>query len=72
VRTVRRCTVPFHLEAFVTEPQPVPGLTDLLKDSPSNWGKWGEDDEVGSLNYLGQEQVLAAVRLVPLLSTFAS
>lgn len=41
-----------------------PALGDLLKDSPSNWGKWGDDDQVGALNYLGPEQVLAAVRLV--------
>ncbi len=45
-------------------PSTAPDLTDLLADSPSNWGKWGEDDEVGSLNYLGPEQVLAAARLV--------
>ena len=47
----------------MTEPT-APYLGDLLKDSPSNWGKWGPDDEVGSLNYLGPEQVLAAARLV--------
>ncbi|GAB3664259.1 cyclase family protein [Nocardioides korecus] len=41
-----------------------PDLTDLLADAPSNWGKWGEDDEVGSLNYLGPEQVLAAAALI--------
>ena len=41
-----------------------PDLQDLLKDSPSNWGKWGDDDEVGSLNYLGAEQVIAAAGLV--------
>jgi kynurenine formamidase len=41
-----------------------PDLTDLLRDSPTNWGKWGEDDEVGALNYLGPEQVLAATQLV--------
>ena len=41
-----------------------PALDDLLADAPTNWGKWGPDDEVGSLNYLGPEQVLAAVRLV--------
>jgi kynurenine formamidase len=41
-----------------------PDLTDLLADAPSNWGKWGADDEVGALNYLGPEQVLAAVGLV--------
>jgi kynurenine formamidase len=49
----------------VTEnPTTVPDLVDLLKDAPTNWGKWGPDDEVGALNYLGAEQVLAAVRLV--------
>jgi kynurenine formamidase len=42
----------------------VPDLTDLLADSPSNWGKWGEDDEVGGLNYLGPEQVIAAASLI--------
>ncbi|MDR2279777.1 MAG: cyclase family protein [Gordonia sp. (in: high G+C Gram-positive bacteria)] len=36
-----------------------PDLTDLLADSPSNWGKWGPDDQVGSLNYLTPEQVVA-------------
>lgn len=47
-----------------TPTTPPPYLGDLLADSPSNWGKWGPDDEVGSLNYLGPEQVLAAVGLV--------
>ncbi|QCW51963.1 cyclase family protein [Nocardioides dongxiaopingii] len=41
-----------------------PDLTDLLADSPSNWGKWGDDDEVGALNYLGPEQVVAAASLI--------
>jgi kynurenine formamidase len=53
------------LEALVSETATtVPALGELLKDAPSNWGKWGDDDEVGALNYLGPEQVLAAVRLV--------
>ncbi len=64
VRTARRCTAPFHLEAFATEAQPVPDLTDLLKDSPSNWGKWGEDDEVGSLDYLGAGFQASSTELV--------
>src|SRR4051812_5136133 len=52
-------------EAPVTQiPTNIPALTELLKDAPTNWGKWGDDDEVGALNYLGPEQVLAAVRLV--------
>lgn len=42
----------------------VPSMDEILKDAPTNWGKWGDDDEVGSLNYLGPEQVLAAVRQV--------
>ncbi|GAC56972.1 hypothetical protein GOHSU_14_01390 [Gordonia hirsuta DSM 44140 = NBRC 16056] len=42
----------------------VPELTELLADSPSNWGKWGADDEVGSLNYLTAEQVLKGVSLI--------
>ncbi len=42
----------------------VPDLTELLKDSPTNWGKWGADDEVGGLNYLGPEQILAAAGLI--------
>ena len=42
----------------------VPDLTELLATSPTNWGKWGPDDEVGSLNYLGAEQVLAAAALI--------
>ena len=41
-----------------------PYVGDLLKDSPTNWGKWGPDDEVGALNYLGPAEVLAAVKLV--------
>ncbi len=49
---------------MTTPPDSVPSLEDLLADSPSNWGRWGDDDEVGALNYLGPEQVLAAVGLV--------
>jgi kynurenine formamidase len=29
-----------------------------------NWGKWGKDDEIGTLNYVGPEEILAATRLV--------
>ena len=47
----------------MAETQP-PYVGELLKDSPTNWGKWGPDDEVGALNYLGAAEVLAAVKLV--------
>jgi kynurenine formamidase len=39
----------------------VPTVGELLKDSPKNWGKWGPDDEVGSLNYLTPDVVLKAL-----------
>ena len=39
----------------------VPSMDELLRDAPSNWGKWGEDDEVGSLNYLTSEEVLRGI-----------
>lgn len=42
-------------------PHTVPELTELLADAPTNWGKWGADDEVGALNYLTAAEVLRGV-----------
>nr|WP_237717163.1 hypothetical protein [Cupriavidus basilensis] len=42
------------------ESKNVPLVAELLRDAPKNWGKWGPDDEVGSLNYLTQAEVLPA------------
>lgn len=39
-------------------------FTELLKDSPKNWGRWGADDEVGALNFLTSEEVLRGVKAV--------
>ena len=39
-----------------------PAMEEVLKDAPTNWGKWGPDDEVGSLNYLTTEEVLRGVQ----------
>lgn len=41
-----------------------PELGDLLKDAPTNWGRWGAEDEVGALNFLGPQEVIAAAQLV--------
>lgn len=30
----------------------------------SNWGKWGDDDQIGTLNYITAEDVVAATQLV--------
>lgn len=45
-------------------------MKELLKDSPKNWGKWGPDDEVGSLNYLTPEVVIAAAGSIKSGKTF--
>ena len=31
---------------------------------PSNWGRWGPDDEIGTANFVTPDVVLAAARLV--------
>jgi kynurenine formamidase len=41
-----------------------PSIEQLLADAPNNWGKWGENDEIGSLNYLTREQVLRGIATV--------
>ncbi len=40
------------------------GVSRLLANSPSNWGRWGDADEVGSLNFLTDAEVLRGVRAV--------
>lgn len=54
----------------MTTNKQVPLLKDLLADSPTNWGKWGPDDEVGSLNYLTPQEVLRGVSAVRQGKTF--
>jgi kynurenine formamidase len=42
-----------------------PTIGELLGvDAPTNWGKWGPDDEVGSLNYLDSDAVLRGIQQV--------
>lgn len=40
----------------------IPTMDEVLKEAPKNWGKWGEEDEVGALNYLTTEEVFRGVR----------
>lgn len=40
---------------------------DIVRDYVdrfSNWGRWGDDDEVGALNHAGPDQLVAAAQLV--------
>lgn len=39
-------------------------ISTILENAPSNWGKWGDDDEIGALNYLTEEEVLRGVQAV--------
>ena len=37
---------------------------DQLFEKLKNWGRWGDDDERGTLNFLGEAEVVEAVKLV--------
>ena len=37
---------------------------DVIFESVKNWGKWGDDDQLGTLNYLTPDRVRAAAGLV--------
>ena len=39
-------------------------LSRLLAGAPSNWGRWGPDDEIGALNYLGAAEIGAGIAAV--------
>ena len=39
-------------------------ITEVLKDAPRNWGRWGANDEIGGLNFLTSEEVLRGIHAV--------
>lgn len=39
-------------------------MSQLLAGSPKNWGRWGDSDEVGALNFLTNSEVLRGVRAI--------
>lgn len=45
-------------------------LERLQAEAPSNWGKWGDGDEIGALNYLDAKQVLRGTKAVRSGKTF--
>ncbi len=49
------------LPAAADSPQPA-NLNTLLADLPTNWGRWGDDDELGALNLLGSEQAFEGMQ----------
>ncbi|MFI7080169.1 cyclase family protein [Micromonospora sp. NPDC049903] len=50
----------------MTAERPVPTQEDVLGyfDTLSNWGRWGDDDELGTLNHIIDDVRLAAARAV--------
>ena len=48
----------------VAAQEDVPGgdIEELLADLPDNWGRWGEDDELGALNFLGSEEMFEGMK----------
>lgn len=48
----------------------VPTAADLTRDLPKNWGRWGAEDEVGSLNFLTRAEVLRGIQSVRQGKTF--
>lgn len=51
-------------EVLAQSDQPEGDIAALLEDMPRNWGRWGEDDELGALNFLGGQQALAGIETV--------
>ena len=43
---------------------PTPAEYDAYRERFSNWGRWGEDDELGTLNFIGEDVRRAAAGLV--------
>lgn len=37
---------------------------DVFERVPDNWGRWGEEDEIGAINFLNEDAVLEGVRAV--------
>ena len=51
--------------AAVTRPAPVTLREfDEIFEAVKNWGRWGPDDELGTLNYITPDWVRAAAALV--------
>jgi hypothetical protein len=49
----------------LTTPAPVTlAEFDAMFEAVKNWGRWGPDDERGTLNYLTPDKVAAAAALV--------
>src|SRR5262249_47793855 len=46
-------------------------VSKLLEGLPTNWGRWGKDDELGGLNFLDAEEVARGIASIRSHKTFA-
>ena len=45
-------------------------LKKLLNESPKNWRQWGQNDQIGALNYLKNDDILNAIQSIKYGKTF--
>lgn len=45
-------------------------IAEILSEAPDNWGKWGDEDEIGAVNYLTESEVLRGIKAVEHGKTF--
>ena len=48
----------------MARPEVTPELLEEYCERYRNWGKWGPDDEIGTLNYITPQKVIEAAGLV--------
>ena len=56
---------------IVIPESPTVDTVRLLAERCSNWNRWGADDQLGTLNHIGPEEVRAAAGLVRTGRTFS-
>ena len=55
---------------MTTDQVPEPHMREILADSPSNWGRWGDNDELGAINFLDNTEVLRGAAEIQRGATF--
>lgn len=50
------------LQTAAAETDSETAIEELLEDAPKDWGRWGQEDELGRLNLLGSEQAFEGMK----------
>lgn len=62
--TLRIGILSIALSAFMGNAFAQKDMDEMQKEAPNNWGKWGEDDQIGTLNYLDADQTFRGIKAV--------